>query len=144
MSTFWQSDALTPHVLVLSFPRRVRIVRIAMYIDAGKDDSYTPEVIRVKAGTSERDARHVTTLDLQPPPQGWVVVPLHHEQDGAKPLRAYTVQLHFERMMHAGKDLHVRQLRVYAPRSDAVGGTQHHPASSRYRSLDFLSYAAIR
>lgn len=144
LDTFWQTDALTPHTLVLSFARRVRIVQLAMYIDAGKDDSYTPEVVRIRAGTSERDASHVSKLTLQPPPHGWVVVPLHHERDASKPLRAYTVQIYFDRMMHAGKDLHVRQLRIFAPRSDAAGGAHHHPASSRHRSSDFLSYATIR
>lgn len=145
LTTYWQSDGLTPHTLTLFFRRRVRLVRLALYVNAEKDDSYTPLLVNVRAGTSDRDLEPVTQLNLESQPNGWVVAGLYRLDGETKlPLKAYTLQLSFEKMLLNGRDLHVRQLRLYAPRADAEGGTLHHPASSQFWSEEFLSYAAIR
>jgi anaphase-promoting complex subunit 10 len=73
--TYWQSDGAQPHLVSVQFQRRVLLKELAIYIDSKLDESYAPQRLCVRAGTSWTDLREVAAVELQEP-QGWVVIPV--------------------------------------------------------------------
>ncbi len=59
VNTYWQSDGPQPHAVNIQFPKTVQICRIDIYADVKVDESYTPSVISVRAGTFLHDLREV-------------------------------------------------------------------------------------
>ena len=54
---------------------QVRMQELAIKLDFKLDESYTPNRMSVRAGTSPTELREIRALDLDEP-TGWVVVPL--------------------------------------------------------------------
>ena len=59
LTTFWQSDGQRPHTITVQFHQRTEISGVALYLNHPADESYTPEVIRVLAGTTYHDLHQV-------------------------------------------------------------------------------------
>lgn len=106
--TYWQSDGTQPHVITLSFQRKVQgcegwarvglsardearethrrslqvfMKKLAMLLDYRMDESYTPSKILVRVGDSLADLYDLRTVELAQP-QGWAVIPLALDEDG--------------------------------------------------------------
>jgi hypothetical protein len=79
--TYWQSDGAQPHMVTLEFQKLVLLSGLALYIDYKLDESYTPQKISIRAGTRRDDMKEVKSVDLVEP-QGWVLIPLTHEDTG--------------------------------------------------------------
>jgi hypothetical protein len=60
--------------------QQVFLKELALHCDYKMDESYTPNKVSIRVGTSFSDLREVKTLDLTEP-QGWVIIPLMPEDD---------------------------------------------------------------
>ena len=91
------------------------ISEMAFYLDYGLDESYTPKKMSVRAGTTFHDLVEIRVVDLHEP-AGWVRVPLPPKTD-TEVLRAFFLQVCVVSMHQNGRDTHVRQARIYGPRT---------------------------
>ncbi len=79
--TYWQSDGAQPHMVTLEFQKLFLLSGLALYIDYKLDESYTPQKISIRAGTRRNDMKEVKSVELTEP-QGWVLIPLTHDDTG--------------------------------------------------------------
>ncbi|KAI9636740.1 anaphase-promoting complex, subunit 10-domain-containing protein [Dioszegia hungarica] len=115
--TFWQSEGPQPHVVDLSFPKRVFISAVSILTSHPKDDSYTPSKISVRCGTSVHDLQEVR-LGVFDKPDGWQYMPLRPEDADGEEIEGPPIPAHHLRIVilanHLnGKDTHVRGVRVF-------------------------------
>lgn len=133
MDTYWQSDGAQPHLINVQFHKKMTILEVALYLDYSLDESYTPKKISIKAGTTFHDLVEIQVVNLKEP-QGWVKVPVRNpyadgpngpgslvgmdtgESQGSV-LRAFFLQISIIAMHQNGRDTHVRQAKIYGPRS---------------------------
>jgi anaphase-promoting complex subunit 10 len=136
--TYWQSDGVAqPHTINIYFSRRRPISEIAFYLDFSLDESYTPKKLIIKAGNTYHDLEEITSVELHEP-VGWVSVPVFakpdplddpvadiddDDQDDSKKekalrvLRSHLIQICVAQMHQNGRDTHVRQVKIFGPRS---------------------------
>lgn len=139
IDTYWQSDGLQPHLVNIQFQKKVPLLRLAVYLDYKLDESYTPNKLSVRAGTSFHDLREVRSVDVEEP-SGWVLVSLL--PDGAsEPLKAYLLQLAVLSNHQNGRDTHIRQVKVYGPRQDMCK-VLGYPIT--FTTLEACMYATVR
>ena len=112
---YWQSDGGQPHLINIQFHKKMSISEMAFYLDYGLDESYTPKKMSVRAGTTFHDLVEIRVVDLHEP-AGWVRVPLPPKTD-TEVLRAFFLQVCVVSMHQNGRDTHVRQARIYGPRT---------------------------
>jgi anaphase-promoting complex subunit 10 len=67
---------MQPHLVQVQFQRKVKIQHVAMFLDYSMDESYTPNRIAIRVGTSFYDLKEVRVIDLEEP-KGWIIIPLH-------------------------------------------------------------------
>lgn len=60
--SYWQSDGAQPHTITVQFHRRTEVSAIALFLNHTADESYTPEVVNIRAGTTFHDLREVTRV----------------------------------------------------------------------------------
>merc|ERR550532_3809081 len=100
------------------------IHNIAIYTDYTLDESYTPQLIVIKASTSSlhnHEMHIVAERELQEP-RGWIFIPVRpHERQNNSDRYLKTAKLIIEiRSSHqSGRDTHIRQIKIYAPHSDS-------------------------
>ncbi|KAG5182730.1 anaphase-promoting complex subunit 10, partial [Tribonema minus] len=143
MDTYWQSDGAFPHYLTILFQRKITLSEISFYLNFTLDESYTPLQLSIWAGNTQEDLAEVHTADLREP-VGWVNCVLQgvpDERGRATPLRARMLQVCIVVMHQNGRDLHIRQVKVYSPRHvPAQLDTSLPPCTS----VEFTRFATIR
>ncbi|WBW71740.1 anaphase-promoting complex substrate recognition subunit Apc10 [Schizosaccharomyces osmophilus] len=113
VETYWQSDGSQPHDIHVKFVKRVSVKYISLYLQYTFDESYTPDRLRISAGTGFHDLELVTTVQLEEP-TGWVHVPVgDFGRNGL--LDANLIEVKILGNHQNGKDSHVRLIKVYAP-----------------------------
>eukprot|EP01083_Nonionella_stella_P112973 332849_1 len=122
LTTFWQSDGMVPHKVIVLFHKKQVIENIAIYTDYKLDESYTPQEIIIKASSSSLHnyENHIVTQKSLNEPSGWIQMPLHpHKRQNKFDKYLKTNRLIFEiRSSHqSGRDTHIRQIKIYAPHS---------------------------
>ncbi|KAK9823338.1 hypothetical protein WJX72_002036 [[Myrmecia] bisecta] len=137
--TYWQSDGTQPHLVNIQFQKKVRLQELAIYLDYKLDESYTPNKLSVRAGTSFHDLKEIRVIDLEEP-VGWVVAPLL-APGSTSCLKAYFVQLAVLSNHQNGRDTHIRQIKIFGPRQDPVRALGHQVG---FTTTDFSMYAAVR
>jgi hypothetical protein len=115
-STFWQSDGVAPHHVVMSFYKRQSIAEIAVYVDFGSDESYTPSDMIIRAGHLVTDSEDVVRVQMKEP-SGWVRIPLINPAKTGlqRYLRAHILTLTIVGNHQAGRDCHLRCIQVLGP-----------------------------
>jgi anaphase-promoting complex subunit 10 len=78
--TYWQSDGPQPHLVNISFQKKVFLSAICLYTDYKLDESYTPQRLSIRAGSCWSDLREIKVVDINEP-QGWVTIPLAPPED---------------------------------------------------------------
>jgi hypothetical protein len=64
LDTYWQSDdGGRPHWIQFAFPKSVTVQRILLYLGNAKDDSFAPEKITVKVGSTPDELTQVSEFD---------------------------------------------------------------------------------
>ncbi|KAK4683908.1 anaphase-promoting complex subunit 10, partial [Tremellales sp. Uapishka_1] len=134
--TFWQSEGPQPHIIDLSFPKRVMISSISLQTSHPRDDSYTPSKIAIKAGTGLHDLQEVRSMEFEKP-NGWIPISLRPmevseteaEIDGP-PIPCHHLRLLIIANHLNGKDTHVRGLKVFGvPGLNSISNQNQNPAS---------------
>lgn len=74
--TYWQSDGPQPHTISAQFTAKLKVSEVALYLDYGADESYTPAIVSVLAGANAHDLRLVRRLRKLDAPHGWVHIPM--------------------------------------------------------------------
>jgi hypothetical protein len=120
-----RSEGPQPHIVNIQFSKKQTIsVRymlsltlkyVGLYLDYTADESYTPQVIAVKAGTCHADLQEFCITNVEEP-VGWVYISLHLDPERRKPLRTHLVQIVILKNHQLGKDTHIRQIKIFAPR----------------------------
>lgn len=174
--TYWQSDGVAqPHTINIYFARRRPISEIAFYLDFSLDESYTPKKFIIKAGNTYHDLEEITSVELHEP-IGWVSVPVFakpdplddpipdidnddDEEDSKKEkkrraLRSHLIQICVAQMHQNGRDTHVRQVKIFGPRSSTqspfVPSGQGEGASMnffhlpKFKTVELSQFSSIR
>jgi len=129
-----------PHLINVQFRKKMAISEIAFYLDYALDESYTPKKMSIRCGTTFHDLVEVRAVELHEP-TGWVVVPLAPTEPGMAHLRTFFVQICVVSMHQNGRDTHVRQVRIFGPRTpvdvavDVTGLGFRHTQLARYAVL---------
>lgn len=79
--TYWQSDGPQPHTISAQFVFKVSISEVQIYLNYDKDESYTPAVLSVHAGSNFHDLKLVRKLRKLRHPHGWIRIPLGDSAD---------------------------------------------------------------
>ena len=143
VDTYWQSDGGQPHLINIQFHKKMSLCEVAFYLDYQLDESYTPKRFSVRAGSTFHDLVEVSTCDLNEP-QGWVSIPLSATHgakgdEGAKPLRAFFLQICVASMHQNGRDTHIRQVKVFGPRQSIVTGD-----AANFSTVEFSQFSVLR
>ena len=133
-----RSDGPQPHTISLTFPKRTLIGQVSIYVDFKQDESYTPSKIAVRTGNNFSDLQDIHIEEMREP-SGWIDIPLSFSQTQRdddesffffqffysvimlihvviRPVRTHLLQIAILANHQHGKDTHIRQLKVYAPR----------------------------
>ena len=103
----------------IQFHKKMTINEVSFYLDYNLDESYTPKKLSIRAGSMFHDLVEIQMVDLSEP-QGWVSVPLFAVDDKTghqTRLRAHFLQVCVVSMHQNGRDTHIRQAKVFGPRS---------------------------
>ena len=148
LDTYWQSDGAQPHLVNVQFQKKVRVRELCIYADYRLDESYTPNKISVRAGNSFHDLREMKTVDLDEP-SGWTRVSLVKDENepGAlnggdgECLRTYFLQIAVLSNHQNGRDTHVRQVKIYGPRTspEAMIGQ-----GMQFTTAEYGQFATVR
>ncbi|KAI9337611.1 anaphase-promoting complex, subunit 10-domain-containing protein, partial [Zopfochytrium polystomum] len=110
---------------------------VAIYADYRVDESYTPNKISIKAGSSFQDLEEIAVVE-ENEPHGWIVKDLQDETTGL-PLRTNMLQIAILANHQNGKDSHVRMAKVFAPPQKTPMEEGFFP----FTSPDFLAYVVV-
>lgn len=80
-NTYWQSDGVQPHTLNAQFSAKRKLKEVLLYLNYFTDESYTPAVVSVLAGSNFHDLKVVKSGQEFNNPEGWVRIPLGDEPD---------------------------------------------------------------
>lgn len=74
-STYWQSDGTQPHLVNIEFTQRMILTEFRILLDYQNDESYTPNKLLIRLGSSFQDLQdfHIIQVDE---PNGWISVSL--------------------------------------------------------------------
>ncbi|KAF8819484.1 anaphase-promoting complex subunit APC10 [Cardiosporidium cionae] len=153
-NTFWQSDGSGPHTITIQFRKMMRISRIDLLLNYKADESYTPKVVVIRMGYTERETFVVMEAEfdsrcseqrgdtwwaicfdpmeaLKAYP-GYDISTLNPEEmtelktmfKNIRYLEAFCIQLIITQNYTNGKDSHIRQIRIYGPANDIITSEQ--------------------
>ncbi|KAH6920279.1 hypothetical protein HPB50_028735 [Hyalomma asiaticum] len=109
---YWQSDGPQPHLDNDHFCRKTNIQGICICADYKLDESYTPNRISVRVGSSFHDLQELEAKDLREP-TGWV--PIATRDAAGHPVGAFLVETAVLSNHENGRDTHLRQTKVHSP-----------------------------
>jgi len=131
--TYWQSDGTSqPHYIQIHFHRRLAVTHVALYLDYGLDESYTPKTIKIETGMTSQDLTcgnpAVNACMELNEPTGWVILPVHAPLDPLAVMgnnnsstgtshhnhKAHLIRISILSMHQNGRDTHVRRLALFA------------------------------
>lgn len=113
--TYWQSDGPQPHLVNITFTRKITIRFVCIHVDYQLDESYTPLRISIRAGNSFADLTEIEQIEMDKP-AGWAVISLKDNNDN--PVRAFHIQIAILGNHQNGRDTHLRQVKIYSPVND--------------------------
>ncbi|KAI9189088.1 hypothetical protein H9P43_000516 [Blastocladiella emersonii ATCC 22665] len=113
IETFWQSEGALPHTIMLRFPRPVLVCQVSLLLSHPLDDSFTPEIVMLRAGFSVHGLEDLREEVFQYP-DGWVH--LSAWIDPQTPVQCTVLQICIHSNHNNGLDSHVRGLKVFGPR----------------------------
>ena len=114
---------------------------ISLYLDFKLDESYTPKQISIKAGPTFHSLVEIHTEEVNQP-SGWITIPLmgNTTEGSVIPLKTFLLQIRVVSMHQNGRDTHVRQVKIYTPRTSS--SSEHEILQPQ--SFEFLKFAQVR
>ncbi|RHZ76841.1 hypothetical protein Glove_188g31 [Diversispora epigaea] len=143
--TYWQSDGTLPHFINIQFPKKVLVVQISLWLDYKNDESYTPNKITIRAGTNFGDLQDLRTIELEEP-DGWIDIQLsgdHTLTKTSRPVGANLFQIAIKSNQQNGKDSHIRQIKVFAPKIP-ISCDDDSDDDIPFSSIEFTVHETIR
>ena len=130
---------------------------VCLYLDFNLDESYTPKKVCIEAGMTLQELQTVLVVDLSEP-VGWCILPLEAPPDPLDdvdenitssnstpvPIRTHLIQITVLTMHQNGRDTHVRQVKLFAPKASADvkhGDSRRQPTFS---TLELSQFSTIR
>jgi anaphase-promoting complex subunit 10 len=152
--TYWQSDGGQPHRINIQFHKKMSISQIWFYLDYKLDESYTPKKICIRHGTTFHDLQDLHHLEVGEDPSGWIKVDLSEaaanlpknklggyvNSSNENILRTHFIQVVVLSMHQNGRDTHIRQVKVFGPRTSS----RHTLQQPGFTSLEFTKFGSIR
>ena len=143
LSTFWQSDDIQPHFILIQYSKKVRINEIWLYLDYKTDESYTPSKIAIRIENSFNEMVEIKVVDFEEP-VGWFQIKLEERNSDGKTIRPYiktmTLQIVILQNTHNGRDTHIRNVKIFAPRDNKSFDLTF----PNFESSDFTQYQVVR
>jgi len=151
VETYWQSDGSQPHCIQIVFARRVAVSHVCLYLDFNLDESYTPKKVRIETGMTLHELETVLLVELSEP-VGWCILPIeappdpldyfdddntnnNHDENTKsthhRPIRTHLIQITVLTMHQNGRDTHVRQVKLFGPKREAILQASGAKASNR-------------
>jgi len=97
----------------------MRIQEVSLYIDFKTDESYTPSKISIKVADSFHELKEVKEIEFDEP-VGWFTFRLEDKNSQDEVIKPYIktmyVQICVLQNQHSGRDTHIRQVKIFAPR----------------------------
>uniref|UniRef100_A0A6B2LMD9 DOC domain-containing protein n=1 Tax=Arcella intermedia TaxID=1963864 RepID=A0A6B2LMD9_9EUKA len=137
LDTYWQSDGEQPHYINIQFMKKMMIEEIAIYLSYKLDESYTPQTISIRQGTTFHDLQEIKLVTYEQP-EGWV--PIKLTQEGKGELHTNFIQICILSNHLSGRDTHIRQIKIYGP-TKSLTNTLKIP---QFESVDFSMYSTLR
>lgn len=136
--SFWQSDGSNgnnnmnsattntmnnnqlsnPHSVTIQFSKRVSLERISIFTNFSLDESYTPSMIKIMAGSSGWDLNEVCTVNFNKP-IGWSHIIFNGIRDDGV-LKCFVVKLVVLANHQDGKDSHIRAIRCFGKKASSA------------------------
>ena len=121
LSTFWQSDDIQPHFILIQYLKKTRISEVWLYLDYKTDESYTPSKISIRIENSFNEMVDIRTIEYEEP-VGWFPILLEEKNSDSKTIKPYiktmTLQIMILQNTHNGRDTHIRGVKIFAPREN--------------------------
>jgi anaphase-promoting complex subunit 10 len=108
VDAFWQSDGPQPHSITFTFPKRTLITLLRLYIDLKQDESYSPKIIEIRAGSHLLVPVVKKELTSQ---LGWS--DFYMTQDDPLGIKTFNLSLVILLNHQNGKDTHIRGVKLY-------------------------------
>lgn len=141
MDTYWQSDGPQPHLINITFPKKITIRVVCIYVDFVLDESYTPYKISIRSGNSFTDLQEVEHIEMDKP-TGWIVITL---KDGKEaPVRACHLQIAVLGNHQNGRDTHLRQIKIYSPVSHGSPLSTFEDLPMEFSTLQMTQHMNLR
>ncbi|XP_065619302.1 anaphase-promoting complex subunit 10 isoform X2 [Quercus suber] len=129
LETYWQSDGAQPHLVNIQFQKKVMLQL---------DESYTPSKISIRAGNGFHNLKEVKTVELDKP-SGWIYLSLSGNDPRETFVNTFMLQIAVLSNHLNGRDVHVRQIKVYGPRPNPIPHQPFH-----FTSREFVTYSLVR
>mmetsp|Transcript_22121 Transcript_22121/g.27134 ORF Transcript_22121/g.27134 Transcript_22121/m.27134 type:complete len:268 (-) Transcript_22121:2459-3262(-) len=169
VDSYWQSDGGQPHLINIHFLKRKEVCEIAFYMDYTQDESYTPKKLSIRTGITFHDLEEIKEVELNEP-VGWVSVPLQAERDPLdddeeeenednvdssiqqrrrqrRPVRTHLMQICVVSMHQNGRDTHVRQVKIFGPRSEGDFAVRRTPTAfgvPKFKTVEMTQFSSVR
>ena len=170
LDTYWQSDGGQPHLVNIQFTKLQRVSELAFYLDYTLDESYTPNKLSIRSGMTFHDLTECKVVEFSEP-VGWCSIVLHQppidddeeeeeEEQKEKKLSLRPIKTHFLQIcvvsMHQnGRDTHIRQIKIFGPRTEEQQPHQQllqHSSSlnvftipnKKFQTIEMSQYSVIR
>ena len=88
ISTFWQSDDIQPHFILIQYLKKTRISEVWLYLDYKTDESYTPSKISIRIENSFNEMVDIRTIEYDEP-VGWYPILLEEKNSDSKTIQPY-------------------------------------------------------
>ena len=143
LSTFWQSDDIQPHFILIQYLKKTRISEVWLYLDYKIDESYTPSKISIRIENSFNEMVDIRTIEYDEP-VGWFPILLEEKNSDSKTIKPYiktmTLQIMILQNTHNGRDTHIRGVKIFAPRENK----SFDMTFPKFLSNEFTQYEELR
>ena len=144
--TYWQSDGAQPHLINIQFHKKTTVTWLWFYLNFKLDESYTPKKISLRVGTTFHDLKEIHVMELEEPTD-WVKINVGKIfDDDTGILRTHFIQVSIILMHQNGRDTHVRQVKLFGPRTTTstargIHIDNHEPS---FNTVELSQFATIR
>ena len=121
----------------------MRIQEVSVYVDFKTDESYTPSTLSIRVGNSFCELHEVKLVAFEEP-IGWFTFQLQQKNAAGTVIKPYIktmfLQLAIIQNQHSGRDTHIRQIKIFAPREKKYQSAQF----PYFKTPTFSMFSSIR
>lgn len=112
IETYWQSCGQFPHLINIQFRRKTVVSDIYIYVNHSLDESYTPSIISIRAGTNFNNLQEVELVELCKP-CSWIRIKIKGIHSIS--LKTHFLQIAVLRNHQNGNNCHIRLIKIHSP-----------------------------